>query len=49
MAEVAFRAHEQSGGDARALDPTWFYYEQLLFARFSAVDQLSELVRLEMR
>ena len=49
MAEVAFRAHEQSGGDARAFDPTWFYYEQLLFARFSSIDRLSELVRLEMR
>ena len=49
MAEVAFRAHEQSGGDARAFDPTWFYYRQLLFARFSSIDRLSELVRLEMR
>jgi len=49
IADVAFRAHEQSGGDARALDPTWFYYRQLLFARFSSIDQLSELVRLEMR
>ncbi len=49
MAEVAFRAHEQSGGDARALDPTWFYYEQLLFARFSSIDKLSDLMRLETR
>ena len=49
MAEVAFRANEQSGGDARALDPIWFYYQQLLFARFSSIDRLSELVRLEMR
>ena len=49
MAEMAFRADAQTNGDARALDPTWFYYEQLLYARFSSVDTLSELMRRETR
>ena len=49
MAETAFRANERSGGDARALDPTWFYYQQLLFARFSSIDKLSDLMRMETR
>ena len=49
MAEVAFRAHQQSGGNALELDATWFYYRQLLFSRFSSVDKLSDLMRLETR
>ena len=49
MAQVAFLAHQRGGGDALELDATWFYYRQLLFARFSSVDKLSDLMRLETR